>query len=76
MEFQGCYSSYLVRLWLTEQVGGEIEPPTWQGELINIQSGNKIRFDNLEKLIQHLEKQVEVMGSDRNSDLNPDGFPQ
>jgi hypothetical protein len=76
MVFQGCYSSYLVRIWLLAQVGGEGEPPIWQGEVINIQSGDKIRFEKLEKLFQHLQKQVEVLDSERLADFNRNGFPR
>jgi hypothetical protein len=75
-ETYGWYNSYLIRVWHSEKVGGEGEPPTWQGEMINIQTGDKIRFEKLEKLLQHLQKQVEVLDSERLADLNQDGFPR
>jgi hypothetical protein len=55
MDSRECYASYLVRIWNNRQVGGEGEPFAWQGELVNIQDGFKIRFDRLEELLQYLQ---------------------
>ena len=35
------YISCLVRLWREETVADEQESPTWQGEILHIQTGQK-----------------------------------
>ena len=41
------YISYLLRLWLEKQAGGEGESPAWQGEVLHIQSGSKVSFQDM-----------------------------
>ena len=58
------YTSYLLRLWLEQQAGGEGESPAWQGEVTPIQSGSKAVFQGMEQLSHHL---LEHLGEDRRS---------
>jgi hypothetical protein len=52
------YVSFLVRLWredgLDEQAAG------WQGEVEQIQTGQRWQFDSLEEILKHLRHQVAV----------------
>ena len=45
------YHSFLVRLWLGEQMGGAGEPPIWKGDVLHIQSGDKWLLHNLEEVL-------------------------
>ncbi|MEJ2352984.1 MAG: hypothetical protein P8Y03_24620 [Anaerolineales bacterium] len=60
MDHEPNYHSYLVRLWLAKPVGGRGEPPTWQGEVVHIQSGNKYAFQEIDHLLEYLQSQFEV----------------
>jgi hypothetical protein len=54
------YLSFLVRLWSGEQqAGGEGESPAWQGEVLHIQSGSKVLFQDMDRLFQYLQDQLE-----------------
>ncbi len=49
------YISFLVRLWSNEQqAGGERESPAWQGEVLHIQSGSKVSFQDMDQLCLYL----------------------
>lgn len=52
MNHQPKYHSYLVRLWLVEEVS---ETPFWHGELVHIQSGQKYSFERLTQLLRFLQ---------------------
>ena len=57
MKPDAIYISFLVRLWSDEQqVGGEGKPPDWQGEVIHIQSGSKVSFQDVEQLFVYFQE--------------------
>ena len=49
----------LERLWQEEQAGGEGESPAWQGEVLRIQTGLKYSFQDMDRLFQYLQDQLE-----------------
>ena len=53
------YTSYLLRLWLEEQAGGEGESPAWQGEITHIQSGSKVSIQDMDHLLRYLQEQLD-----------------
>ncbi|MGD8751227.1 MAG: hypothetical protein PVG14_07380 [Anaerolineales bacterium] len=55
-DIKGQYHSYLVRLWHDDINKERVESPRWQGEVINIQSGQSWRVQNLEPLVVLLKK--------------------
>jgi hypothetical protein len=59
MKLASIYISYLVRIWQDEPAGGKGEPPAWQGEIIHIQSGAKVAFQDLSQLIHHLQEHLD-----------------
>jgi len=59
MKFTSMYISYLVRIWQDEPAGGEGEPPAWQGEVLHIQSGSKVSFEDLDHLLRYLQEQLD-----------------
>jgi hypothetical protein len=56
MENEEWYASYLVRVWRQEHGRGPDEPPVWQAEVVDIQSGEKITFHVLQHLLHYLEE--------------------
>jgi hypothetical protein len=59
MNHDPIYHSYLVRLWVSEPAAGGGRSPTWQGEVVHIQSGNKYAFQEIGHLLQYLQSQFE-----------------
>ena len=62
MNLTSNYTSYLVRLWQQEQEGDEGQSPSWQGELLHIQSGHKTFFQDKEQLLRYLLEQLAEFG--------------
>jgi hypothetical protein len=62
MKFTSMYTSYLVRLWQEQQAGGEGKLPAWQGEVLHIQSGSKISFQDMDRLFHFFREQLERDG--------------
>ena len=59
MDHEPKYHSYLVRMWLAKPAVDGGEPPTWQGEVVHIQSGDKYSFQEIDHLLQYLHSQLE-----------------
>ena len=59
MKFTSIYASYLVRLWQEQQAGGEGKSPAWQGEVLHIQSGSKVSFQDMGQLCRYLQEQLD-----------------
>jgi len=60
MKPETTYRSFLVRFWARELPGGSNEAAAWQGEVVLIQSGHKVSFQDMDHLFHYLREQVET----------------
>ena len=53
------YTSFLLRLWHENESQGQAGD--WQGEIENIQSGQKWKFEKASELLEFLRQQVDSL---------------
>jgi len=53
-----AYRSFLLRLWLENEVAGSSSPAGWQAEVESIQSGESWSFSDLASLLDFIEVTV------------------
>ena len=59
MKAELVYQSYLVRLWREEKAGEEGESSAWQGEIIQIQTGQKWPLHDVKEVLYSIENTIE-----------------
>ena len=66
MPQESCYSSYLLRLWMSE----ENEQPIWRASLESTHTGQRRNFSDVRALVEFLETEFDSCQTE------PSGQPQ